>query len=91
MAEETLRQAGVDLFLETEVLALEKTKKGWRVGPVEGRQVVDATGSATVAALAGAERVQASCMGMGHLVPQQDHRTSQTIHRENGAIHRLKS
>ena len=124
VAEETLRQAGVELFLETEVLSIEKTKKGWRVGPVEGRQVVDATGSATVAALAGAERVQASCMGMGqaagvttalaarrhcdprdvpldmikkqltgigHLVPQQDHRTSQTIHRENGAIHRLKS
>ena len=58
VAEETLRQAGVDLFLETEVLSVEKTKKGWRVGPVEGRQVVDATGSATVAALAGAERVR---------------------------------
>ena len=57
VAEETLRQAGVDLFLETEVLSVEKTKKGWRVGPVEGRQVVDATGSASVAALAGARRV----------------------------------
>lgn len=127
LAEETLRQAGVELFLETEVLAVEKTKKGWRVGPVEGRQVVDTTGSATVAALAGANsalRVQASCLGMGqaagvtaalaarrhcdprdvpldmikkqltgigHLVPQQDHRTSQTIHRENRPVHRLKS
>ena len=30
VAEETLRQAGVDLFLETEVLAIEKTEKGWR-------------------------------------------------------------
>lgn len=58
VAEETLCQAGVELFLETEVLSVEKTKKGWRVGPVEGRQVVDATGSATVAALAGAERVR---------------------------------
>lgn len=159
----------MELFLETEVLAVEKTKKGWRVGPVEGRPVVDATGSATVAALAGtsgarlvfhqpervgtvplgamlpkgvghmlvagravssdhgansALRVQASCMGMGqaagvttalaarrhcdpwdvpldmikkqltgigHLVPQQDHRTTQTIHRENRPVHRLKS
>ena len=58
VAEETLRQAGVELFLETEVLSVEKTRKGWRIGPVEGRQVVDATGSATVAALAGAERVR---------------------------------
>ena len=58
VAEETLRQAGVELFLETEVLSVVKTKKGWRVGPVEGREVVDATGSATVAAMAGAERVR---------------------------------
>ena len=58
VAEETLRQAGVDVFLETEVVSVEKTGKGWRVGPVVGRQVVDATGNATVAALAGAERVQ---------------------------------
>jgi flavin-dependent dehydrogenase len=35
VAEETLRQAGVELFLETEVLSVEKTKKGWRVGKGE--------------------------------------------------------
>lgn len=58
VAKETLLEAGVNLFLETEVLSVEKTEKGWRVGPVEGRQVVDATGSATVAAMAGAARVR---------------------------------
>jgi hypothetical protein len=59
VAEETLREAGVELFLNTEVESVEKTAKGWRVGSLEGRQVIDATGNATVAALAGAERVQA--------------------------------
>ncbi len=58
VAQETLREAGVDLFLNTEVTAEEQTTEGWKVGPVEGRQLVDATGNATVAALAGAERIQ---------------------------------
>jgi hypothetical protein len=58
VAQETLREAGVDLFLNTEVTAVEQTTEGWKVGPVEGRQLVDATGNATVAALAGAERIQ---------------------------------
>lgn len=58
VAQETLREAGVDLFLNTEVTAVEQTPEGWKVGPVEGRQLVDATGNATVAALAGAERIQ---------------------------------
>lgn len=58
VAQETLREAGVDLFLNTEVTAVEQTPEGWKVGAVEGRQLVDATGNATVAALAGAERIQ---------------------------------
>jgi hypothetical protein len=37
------------------------------------------------------DMIKKQLTGIGHLVPQQDHRTSQTIHRENGAIHRLKS
>ena len=60
VAEETLRKAGVDLILNVEVTAVEGVDCGWRVGPVVGRQVVDATGNATVAALAGAERVKPS-------------------------------
>ena len=60
VAEETLRKAGVDLILNVEVTTVERVDCGWRVGPVMGRQVVDATGNATVAALAGAERVKPS-------------------------------
>ena len=60
IAEETLRNAGVDLILNVEVTTVERVDCGWRVGPVMGRQVVDATGNATVAALAGAERVKPS-------------------------------
>lgn len=37
------------------------------------------------------DMIKKQLTGIGHLVPQQDHRTSQTIHRENGPIHRLKS
>ena len=58
VAEETLREAGVELFLNTEVGSVQKTRHGWRLGSIEGLQVIDATGNATVAALAGAERVQ---------------------------------
>ena len=60
VAEETLRNAGVDLILNVEVTTVDRVDRGWQVGPVMGRQVVDATGSATVAALAGAERVKPS-------------------------------
>lgn len=60
VAEETLRNAGVELFLNTEVMSIDSVKDGWKVGPVLGRQVIDATGNATVAALAGAERVKPS-------------------------------
>ena len=58
VAEETLRKAGVDLILNVEVTSVERVDCGWQVGPVIGRQVVDATGNATVAALAGAERIK---------------------------------
>lgn len=57
-AMETLRKAGVELILNTEISMARRTENGWSLGPVEGRQVVDATGNATVAALAGATRVQ---------------------------------
>lgn len=59
VAEETLRRAGVDLFLNTEITSLEKTGTGWKMASVRGRQLIDATGNATVAALAGAERIRA--------------------------------
>jgi len=58
VAEETLREAGVELIMNVEVTSIDSVDNGWRVGPVIGRQVVDATGNATVAALAGAERVK---------------------------------
>ena len=59
VAEETLRNAGVDLVMNTEVTSVERNDTGWIVGNIAGRQIVDATGNATVAALAGAERVKA--------------------------------
>lgn len=58
VAETKLREAGVALLFGTEVTSVEKVRRGWKVGPVQGRQVVDATGNATVAALAGAQRVR---------------------------------
>jgi len=68
VAEDELRKAGITLFLNREVSSIEKTRKGWRLGAegsgpdagreIRARQVIDATGNATVAALAGAERVQ---------------------------------
>lgn len=57
-AMETLRKAGVELILNTEISMARRTENGWSLGPVEGRQVVDATGNATVVALAGATRVR---------------------------------
>jgi len=58
VAEETLREAGVMILLNTEVTSVDSVALGWKVGSVYGRQIVDATGNATVAALAGAERVK---------------------------------
>lgn len=58
VAEQTLRQAGVELMLNVEVSDIEACPEGWRVASVVARQVVDATGNATVAALVGAERIK---------------------------------
>ncbi len=58
VAERRLREAGVDIFFDTEVVSLEKSSRGWKFGSVTGRQVVDATGNATVASLAGAQTVR---------------------------------
>lgn len=58
VAERKLREAGVEIIFDTEVTSVRKIRGTWEVGPVKGRQIVDATGSATVAALAGARRVR---------------------------------
>ena len=58
VAKEKLLKAGVELMMNVEVTSVERTERGWKVGPAVGRQVVDATGNATVAALAGAERIK---------------------------------
>ena len=58
VAEETLREAGVVLLMNNEVTSIECTTDGWKVDSITGKQVIDATGNATVAALAGAERVK---------------------------------
>ena len=58
VAEEMLRNAGVELLLNTEITSIKGTDFGWQVGSVSARQVVDATGNATIAALAGANRIQ---------------------------------
>jgi len=68
LAEETLAKAGVRLVFSTAVCGAERTADGWRlklasdegVRALEARQVVDATGNAAVAALAGAERVKSA-------------------------------
>ena len=58
VAKETLLEAGVELMLNTEITSIERTDYGWKVDTIRGRQIVDATGNATIAALAGAERVK---------------------------------
>lgn len=58
IAKETLLEAGVTLMMQQEATSIDSTECGWKVGSVTGRQVVDATGNATIAALAGAERVK---------------------------------
>ena len=66
VAERTLRDAGVDVRLGATAVSATRTADGWRIGcrtakgPLEitARTVVDASGSATVAALAGARRVR---------------------------------
>jgi glycine/D-amino acid oxidase-like deaminating enzyme len=56
LAEEALRKAGVTILVNAEVSSVTRTADGWDTGFAVGRQVVDATGNATVAALAGARR-----------------------------------
>ena len=58
IAEETLRESGVTLLMNTEVTSIERTADGWKIDTIIGRQVIDATGNATLAALAGAECVK---------------------------------
>ena len=58
VAEETLRKAGVSLLLNTEVTEIQREKNLWALDSIRGRQLIDATGNATVAALAGAQRVR---------------------------------
>ncbi len=58
VAEETLRKAGVELFLNEEITSIKRTKAGWKLAKLHCRELVDATGNASVAALAGAERVK---------------------------------
>lgn len=58
LAEQMLREAGVELMLNVEVTDIKSDPKGWRIASVVAHQVIDATGNATVAALAGAERVK---------------------------------
>lgn len=58
VAEETLREAGVVLIMNNEVTSIERTDYGWKIDSITGRQIIDATGNATIAALAGAERVK---------------------------------
>ena len=58
IAAESLREAGVELMLNTEITSIERTDYGWKVDTIIGKQIVDATGNATIAALAGAERVK---------------------------------
>ena len=58
VAEETLRKAGVVLIMNNEVSSIERIADGWKIDSITGRQIIDATGNATIAALAGAERVK---------------------------------
>lgn len=60
LAEEMLRKSGVELMMNVEIVSIDSVDSGWKVGPVIGKQVIDATGNATVAALAGADCVKSS-------------------------------
>ena len=51
-----MRKAGVTILANAEVSSVTRTADGWDTGFAVGRQIVDATGNATVAALAGARR-----------------------------------
>ena len=58
VAENVLRCSGVTLVLNTEVTEIQRKGDLWVLGSVKGRQLIDATGNATVAALAGAKRIK---------------------------------
>ena len=66
LAEEAVRAAGCELRFFTAVTAARRGKDGWRLtlvsdsgaDEISARQVVDATGNASVAAMAGARRVR---------------------------------
>ena len=67
LAAETLEKAGVELRFNAAVCGIGRTADGWRIAlatdegirHLAAKEVVDATGSASVAAFAGAERVRA--------------------------------
>jgi len=67
LAAETLEKAGVELRFNAAACGVERTSDGWKISLatdegiqyITAKEVVDATGSATVAAFAGAERVRA--------------------------------
>ena len=67
LAAETLEKAGVELRFNAAACGVERTPDGWKIAlatdegirHLAAREVVDATGSASVAAFAGAERVRA--------------------------------
>lgn len=67
LAAETLEKAGVELRFNAAACGVERTSDGWKISIatdegiqyITAKEVVDATGSATVAAFAGAERVRA--------------------------------
>ena len=58
LAVETLCKAGVTILLGKEVSSVTRTADGWDTGFAVGRQIVDATGNATVAALDAATRAK---------------------------------
>lgn len=67
LAAETLEKAGVELRFNAAACGIERIPGGWKISLatdegiqyITAKEVVDATGSATVAAFAGAERVRA--------------------------------
>ena len=67
LAAETMEKAGVELRFNAAACGVERTSDGWKISLatdegiqyITAKEVVDATGSATVAAFAGAERVRA--------------------------------
>ena len=67
LAAETLEKAGVELWFNAAACGIERTADGWKIAlatdegmrHLTAKEVVDATGNASVAAFAGAKRVRA--------------------------------